>query len=163
MPHPLIGHFTTEAEENIYLVSNDYDWSHSTVFFLYLEGKSPCSPNPCLNSGECNEREENFICVCRSEFKGDLCQEKGIDMKIMLCLRLMINKLLLLIPCQTYRGLLLPSKTALFFQTEYESVKFLRFSHIFSFELSSSFKLFTISRWAPLYSKSLPELWSVLC
>ena len=35
--------------------------------------KSPCYPNPCLNSGECAVSGDKAVCTCKTGFSGDLC------------------------------------------------------------------------------------------
>jgi len=35
---------------------------------------SPCLPNPCQNAGDCVEYGTSFICQCKPEFSGDLCE-----------------------------------------------------------------------------------------
>ena len=34
-----------------------------------------CEPNPCLNGGECKEKEGGYKCRCQSGFTGDNCEE----------------------------------------------------------------------------------------
>ncbi|XP_043111660.1 hyaluronan-binding protein 2-like [Puntigrus tetrazona] len=53
--------------------SDDDDDANDWLFELQgLRGK--CSPNPCLNGGECEEKREKFKCKCPKQFVGRRCE-----------------------------------------------------------------------------------------
>ncbi|KAK2896631.1 hypothetical protein QQF64_005850 [Cirrhinus molitorella] len=52
--------------------SDDDDDANDWLFELQgLRGK--CSPNPCLNGGQCEEKKDKFKCKCPKQFSGRRC------------------------------------------------------------------------------------------
>ena len=37
-----------------------------------------CSPNPCLNEGNCSDGVNSFTCECAAEFYGGVCQFRKV-------------------------------------------------------------------------------------
>ena len=37
-----------------------------------------CSPNPCLNEGNCSDGVNSFTCECAAEFYGGFCQFRKV-------------------------------------------------------------------------------------
>ncbi len=37
-------------------------------------GKNPCSPNPCMNGGNCVQQGDAALCACAKGYRGDLCE-----------------------------------------------------------------------------------------
>ncbi|CAF0854901.1 unnamed protein product [Rotaria sordida] len=35
---------------------------------------NPCNPNPCYNEGACFRHGNSYVCVCKSQFTGSLCE-----------------------------------------------------------------------------------------
>ena len=33
-----------------------------------------CSPNPCLNGGDCESTDSDFSCTCKNDYSGDRCE-----------------------------------------------------------------------------------------
>ena len=45
------------------------------VFYIYYFTVNPCSPNPCLNSGTCQQiGQTGYQCTCPQGFSGQNCQ-----------------------------------------------------------------------------------------
>lgn len=52
------------------------------LFFPNISGtNTPCNPNPCLNSGTCDESSppagSKYVCTCATGFSGDRCESKS--------------------------------------------------------------------------------------
>ncbi|XP_016371903.1 hyaluronan-binding protein 2 [Sinocyclocheilus rhinocerous] len=52
--------------------SDDDDDANDWLF--ELQGLGKCSPNPCLNGGECEEKRDKFKCKCPKQFVGRRCE-----------------------------------------------------------------------------------------
>ena len=40
---------------------------------LYFFADGPCHPNPCQNNGKCQEKENDYTCICSHRFSGKNC------------------------------------------------------------------------------------------
>ena len=43
------------------------------VLKFFFEERNYCYPNPCVNAGNCLEKENNFACKCLKGYKGNTC------------------------------------------------------------------------------------------
>ncbi len=39
----------------------------------------PCSLDPCLNGGTCEEHDGTFTCYCHPDWTGDVCERESLD------------------------------------------------------------------------------------
>ena len=60
--------------EQINLISNRVNDLNKTLNKDYI--KKPCSNNPCLNGGICNDNGTSYICSCSNEYWGSNCESK---------------------------------------------------------------------------------------
>ncbi|XP_026794962.3 hyaluronan-binding protein 2 [Pangasianodon hypophthalmus] len=56
--------------------SDDDDEERGEWLFQLQDVRGSCNPNPCLNSGVCEDKKGGFRCKCPKPFRGRLC-EKG--------------------------------------------------------------------------------------
>ena len=46
----------------------------NTLFVAICLELGGCNPNPCKNSGSCEEKDEGYACVCKDGFTGAHCE-----------------------------------------------------------------------------------------
>ncbi|CAF0814508.1 unnamed protein product [Rotaria sordida] len=68
---------------NTFVCSCKQEWSGPTCSILNsmttpapttLPNVNPCNPNPCYNEGTCFRHGNSYVCVCKSQFTGSLCE-----------------------------------------------------------------------------------------
>ncbi|XP_052006463.1 hyaluronan-binding protein 2-like isoform X2 [Xyrauchen texanus] len=62
------------AESDVSDDSSDDDDDPNDWLFELQDVRGKCTPNPCLNGGDCEEKRNTFKCHCSKKFSGRICQ-----------------------------------------------------------------------------------------